>query len=75
MSSTPDIVGIGGTTSLGSSTEQALQLSLASAEAEGARVRLFGGTDVIGLPHYADGAVEDRKAPAHRSRRSVRPMA
>jgi FMN reductase len=58
VSSTPYIVGIGGTTSPGSSTEQALQLALAAAEAEGARVRLFGGAEIGGLPHYAYGALE-----------------
>ncbi|WBO22561.1 NADPH-dependent FMN reductase [Sphingomonas abietis] len=58
MSSTPFIVGIGGTTSPGSSTEQALQLALAAAEAEGARVQLFGGAAIAELPHYAFGAVE-----------------
>ena len=55
MTTAPYIVGIGGTTSPGSSTEQALMLALASAEREGARVRLFGGADIVDLPHYAYG--------------------
>lgn len=52
------IVGIGGTTSPGSSTEQALRIALAAAEAEGAQVTLFGGAFLAALPHYALGAVE-----------------
>jgi FMN reductase len=52
------IVGIGGTTSPGSSTEQALQIALRAAEAEGAAVTLFDGAALTALPHYAVGAVE-----------------
>jgi FMN reductase len=50
------IVGIGGTTSRGSSTEQALQIALRAAEAEGAEVALFDGAALAALPHYAAGA-------------------
>ncbi len=39
----PLIVGIGGTTAARSSTETALTLALAAAEAAGARTQLFGG--------------------------------
>ena len=46
----PHIVGIGGTPSPGSSTEQALKLALAAAEAEGARVTLFDGSALAKLP-------------------------
>ena len=51
------IVGIGGTTAAGSSTESALRLALAAAEAEGARVTLFDGPALASLPHYAHGVV------------------
>ncbi len=50
--SKPFIVGIGGTASSGSSTEQALAIALAAAEREGAEVRLFGGASLASLPHY-----------------------
>ncbi len=53
----PLIVGIGGTTGGGSSTETALRIALAAAEARGARVLLFGGEMIAALPHY------DSKAP------------
>ena len=53
------IVGIGGTTSPGSSTEQALMIALRAAEAEGATVTLFDGAALTALPHYAFGAVEN----------------
>ncbi len=52
------IVGIGGTTSPGSSTEQALTIALKAAEGEGASVTLFDGAALTALPHYAFGAVE-----------------
>ena len=48
----PFIVGIGGTASPASSTEQALTLALAAAERAGARVRMFGGAPLAALPHY-----------------------
>jgi len=48
----PLIVGIGGTTSPNSSTEQALALALASVERRGGRVKLFGGDVLARLPHY-----------------------
>ncbi len=47
------IVGIGGTTRPNSSTECALKLALASAEAAGASVTLFSGPDLMELPMYA----------------------
>lgn len=49
---TPFIVGVGGTASPGSSTEQALALALSAAEAAGAETRLFGGAFLADLPHY-----------------------
>lgn len=55
--SQPYIVGIGGTVSPGSSTEQAVMLALAAAQAQGARTRLFGGAALAALPHYRYGAL------------------
>lgn len=52
------IVGIGGTTTPGSSTEQALALALEAAAAEGAETVLFDGAFLAALPHYAHGMVE-----------------
>ncbi len=52
----PFIVGIGGTTRPGSSTEQALGLALAAAERQGARTQLFGGAQLVALPHYLTDA-------------------
>lgn len=49
----PLIVGIGGTTRAASSTERALAFALRAAEAAGAHTRLFGGTFLHSLPHYA----------------------
>ena len=48
----PYIVGIGGTTRPGSSSEKALRYALALAEAQGAEVELFDGSS-INLPMYA----------------------
>ena len=48
----PFIVGIGGTPKVQSTTEQALKLALAGAEAAGARTRLFGGANLAALPLY-----------------------
>jgi FMN reductase len=47
----PFIVGIGGTTRPGSSSEQALALALAKARELGAETQMFGGKD-LGLPLY-----------------------
>jgi FMN reductase len=52
MSKAPLIVGIGGTATPSSSTEQALALALRSAERSGATVRMFGGEAIGSLPHY-----------------------
>lgn len=55
----PFIVGIGGTTAPGSSTEQALALALKAAEDSGAQTRLFGQATLCALPHYGlDGPTE-----------------
>lgn len=55
----PLIVGIGGTTVPGSSTERALAIALRAAEAAGLRTRIFGGDVLARLPHYTPRA-EDR---------------
>lgn len=65
------IVGIGGTTSPGSSTEQALEIALRAAEAEGANVALFDGAFLASLPHYSRGAA-DRSREALRLVEAVR---
>lgn len=48
----PLIVGIGGTTRLGSSTERALQVALRAVEAGGGETRLLGGDFLARLPIY-----------------------
>lgn len=48
----PVIIGLGGTTRAGSSTERALGFALAAAEAAGAEVELIAGPDLI-LPMYS----------------------
>src|SRR5438094_7957088 len=53
MAATPHIVGIGGTTREGSSTEKALRYSLASCEKLGATTAIFTGRDLSVLPMYA----------------------
>lgn len=55
---TPLIVGIGGTTVAGSSTERALQIALAAAAEAGAQTRLFGGEALLQVPLYAPGQIE-----------------
>jgi len=53
----PFIVGIGGTTRPGSSSEKALRYALALAAAQGAKVELFDGAS-INLPMYAPESAE-----------------
>ena len=48
----PFIVGIGGTTRAGSSSEQALALALTNATAAGADTLLIGGAELAKLPMY-----------------------
>lgn len=52
----PLIIGIGGTITSGSSTECALEHVLGFCERNGARTRLFDGSLLAQLPHYAPGA-------------------
>ena len=63
----PFIVGIGGTASPNSSTEQALALALAAAERAGARIEMFGGASLASLPHY----LTDGTATAPEGRRLI----
>lgn len=65
------IVGIGGTTAPGSSTEQALTLALRAAEAQGADVTVFDGAYLAALPHYGMGTTE-RSEEARRLVAAVR---
>jgi FMN reductase len=53
VSKTPHIVGIGGTTREGSSTEKALRFALAMCEKRGATTAIFTGRQLATLPMYA----------------------
>jgi FMN reductase len=55
----PLIVGIGGTATANSSTEQALSIALASVERRGGRVKMFGCTEITRLPHYLTPSSRD----------------
>ena len=57
MSARPFIVGLGGTTRVGSTTERALRIALSHAEAMGARTRLFTSTD-LNLAHFDPNTAE-----------------
>ena len=54
----PHIVGIGGTTRPGSSTEKALRYALNVCEDHGATTSLFSGSELAALPHYAPESPE-----------------
>src|SRR5690606_22385873 len=47
------VVGLGGTVRPGSSSEQALRIAVAHAEALGATTRVFAGAELAQLPMYA----------------------
>lgn len=49
----PLIVGIGGTTRAGSSSERIVRAVLAETEALGANTRMFGGPELAVLPHFS----------------------
>jgi FMN reductase len=49
----PHVVGIGGTTRHGSSTEKALRYALRACEEHGATTAIFAGAELAALPHYA----------------------
>lgn len=51
-SKTPMIVGIGGTTREGSTTERLVAHVLDRCAEMGAKTRMFGGADLLALPHY-----------------------
>lgn len=57
-SQSPHIVGLGGTTREGSSTEKALRYALAVCEREGATTAFFGGVELATLPLYAPESPE-----------------
>lgn len=67
----PLIVGIGGTTRTGSSTDRALWASLRAAERAGAHTLTFDGAYLAGLPHYPASRAE-RSAAAVRLTAAVR---
>lgn len=54
----PLIVGLGGTTRAGSSSERAVRAVLARAQALGARTAMFDGPTLAALPHYAPERAE-----------------
>ena len=56
------IVGIGGTTREGSTTELALRTALDEAKAMGAEIRLFGGQDLLAQPLYDAGCDSGKAA-------------
>lgn len=60
----PMIVGIGGTTRAGSTTERLVSSVLAGCAALGARTRMFGGEALLALPHYVPESPE--RSPAQR---------
>lgn len=60
----PLVVGIGGTTVPGSSTERALTIALQAAEAAGMRTQLFGGEFLARLPLYTPN-LHDRTQDEH----------
>jgi FMN reductase len=68
---TPFIVGIGGTTRAGSSTESALRAALKHAEELGARTQLFGGDALAALDGYSP-EVRERSAGQHAIVEAVR---
>jgi len=61
-SSSPLVVGIGGTIGSVSSTERALRIAMTAAAAEGFRTHVFGGEDLARLPLYNPRAAERTEA-------------
>tara|TARA_B100000678_G_C18166405_1_gene485264 strand:+ start:501 stop:1088 length:588 start_codon:yes stop_codon:yes gene_type:complete len=55
MRDAPSIVGIGGTTRPGSSTEMLVRAVLSECEKLGARTSIFAGEELLALPHYNPG--------------------
>ncbi len=58
----PLIVGFGGTTRNGSTSDRALRVALAAAERHGAKVEAFFGTDLAFPMYHPHQAVEDLRA-------------
>ena len=67
----PHVVGIGGTTRPGSSTEKALRFALARCEEHGATTAIFSGIEIARLPHYAP-ELPDRTEGALRMLEEIR---
>lgn len=69
MTGSLHVVGLGGTVRSGSSSEQALRIAVARAEAGGATTRVFAGAELAQLPMYApeagDGGPVARDLVAH----------
>ncbi len=69
MSRPLHVVGLGGTVRTGSSSEQALRIATARAQAQGATTRVFAGAELAQLPMYApeagDGGPVARDLVAH----------
>ncbi len=61
----PMIVGIGGTTRAGSTTERLVASVLSGCAAMGATTRMFGGEALLALPHYVPEAVD--RSPEQRA--------
>ncbi|MBW4329434.1 NAD(P)H-dependent oxidoreductase [Stakelama sp. CBK3Z-3] len=55
MGDGPSIVGIGGTTRPGSSTEMLVRAVLGECEMLGAHTQMFAGAELLALPHYNPG--------------------
>ena len=69
----PHIVGIGGTTRDGSSSEKALRFALRVCEERGATTTCFAGATLVKLPHYAPedpGRVPEAKELVEELRRA-----
>lgn len=65
MTRAPHVVGIGGTTRAGSTSEKALRFTLRVCEQEGASTRSFGAEELVRLPHFApEGPERDDVARA-----------
>ncbi len=62
----PLLIGIGGTTRPGSSTERALAAALAHARTLGAQTQLFGGAELAALPPF-----NPKSPPARRRKRRL----
>src|SRR5579864_4524479 len=55
----PFVVGLGGTSTLRSSTEKSLRIAIGSAKSAGAVVRMFGYETLASLPHYLTSSTAD----------------